>query len=121
MKKLLLTLSVLMGIGTTALGYSWNVTNASNKSLDVELCTTPGIDHCQSATIPAGQSHTFSFTNWYNKGLLLGSVHIQKTGDVTTKQEFSAVNIEAKTRLGVASGGSLTINEDPQKGYSFSN
>lgn len=121
MKKFIFLIGILFCVSANIFGYSWTAKNDSSETLNIELCTTPGIENCQDTTLPAGQSHTFNFNQWYNTGLLLGSITVKKDGDETTEQNFDGVKVAGQTRVGIASGGSFVIHADPSTGYSFSN
>jgi len=78
MKIASLVLLVLSSFAAHQLcAYTWTVRN--NTKLDdvsIEVCTTAGIDNCQTQTLKNGQRGTFKFSEWYNTGLCLGQVKV---------------------------------------------
>lgn len=119
MKKIFL-LFILSSIGTSALGYTWSVTNESNQPLDVQVCVTLGSNNCQKVVIAPQQKNDFSFTETLNKGLVLHSVTIQRPDDATTKQSFGNLALTNKLGWQIPFGGSFSINDHPSEGYVLS-
>lgn len=75
MPKFLLA-SLFLVASVQVYSYTWTVHNASNSSLKIEVCTTVGVDNCQTQDIQAGEQKDFAFTKWYNTGLCFGGIKV---------------------------------------------
>lgn len=84
----------------TLMSYTWTIHNQTGEALkNVEVCTTPGINHCQNKDTVASEE-PFSFTSWYNKGLCLSTVKINdKKVNLNPKSAYIAASV-----AGVLSG-----------------
>ncbi len=76
--SLALILLGLVPFAANQLGaYTWTVTNDTNlDNVSVEVCTTLGIENCQTKTLKKGENQSFEFSKWYNTGLCLGQVKV---------------------------------------------